>query len=105
MEEEDESGGIGVDVGMEIVEGESFVGESALVRVLRLDEEGVAVIVRSFEHLGDVVIALIKRDGGEELLVIEEGLRLHYFLINYNKLTRMFGIKSAKRCKAVFWKF
>lgn len=90
MHEEDQGGGVGIDVGMKIVERVALVGEGAFVRVVGLDEEALAVIVRSFEHFGDVLRTLVQGDGGEELLVIEQGLRLHYFLINYNKLTRMF---------------
>ena len=82
MHEEDERAGIGVDLGMEIVERVALVGEGALVRVIGLGEEGRAVIVRSLEHFRDVLGTFVEGDGGEELLLVEEGLRLHYFLIN-----------------------
>lgn len=50
MHEEDQGAGVGVDIGMEIVESVALVGEGGLVGVLGLDEEALAVIVRSFEH-------------------------------------------------------
>lgn len=50
MHEEDQGAGVGVDIGMEIVERVSLVGEGALVGVVSLDEEALSVIVRSVEH-------------------------------------------------------
>lgn len=50
MYEEDQGAGVGVDIGMKIVERVAFVGEGALVGVVSLDEEALTVIVRSFEH-------------------------------------------------------